>query len=129
MTAEPRWLTRRQVDTFHDQEVVRRGGFSGVRDDDAIESALARPQQKWAYDTPTLAELAAAYGFGLATNPGYRYGNKRVAFMAMYVFLGLNGLDIRRPEPEIVVVMTNVASGEMSEAALAAWIADVAIPR
>ena len=129
MTAEPRWLGRSLVDALHDQEVLRRGGYGGVRDDGAIESALARPQQKWVYGEPSLAELAAAYGFGLAKNHGYLDGNKRVAFMAMYVFVGLNGYDIRQPEPEIVIVMTQVASGEMSETSLADWLSRVLIPR
>ena len=127
--SEPRWLTRLQVDVFHDQEVLRRGGFGGVRDSGAIESALARPQQKWAYGEPSTSELAAAYGFGLAKNDGYLDGKKRVAFMAIYVFLGLNGYTIRRPEPEIVLVMTRVASGEWSEEEFATWIEDASEPR
>ena len=129
MSGEPRWLTRREVDAFHDQEVLRRGGFGGVRDDDAIESALARPQQKWAYEQPSVFQLAAAYAFGLAKNHGYLDGNKRVAFMALYVFVGLNGFTIRRPEPEVVSVMVRVAAGDLSEEQLAEWIETVAEPR
>ena len=70
MTAEPRWLTRKVVDAVHDAEVRRNGGLPGVRDDGAIESALARARQKWAYGEPDLADLAAAYGFGLGVASG-----------------------------------------------------------
>src|SRR4051794_15559763 len=91
----PKWLTRQMLDVVHDAQVREHGGTPGVRDEDMLESALARPQQKWAYaDSPDLATLAAAYAFGLAKNHGYVDGNKRVAFMAAYVFLGLNGKDL-----------------------------------
>lgn len=129
MSREPRWLTRRQVEAIHGQEVLRRGGFDGVRDDDAIESALARPRQKWTYEQAELPALAAAYGFGLAKNHGYVDGNERTAFTALVVFLGLNGYDLVRPEPEVVTVMEGVASSELSEAELAAWIGESVTPR
>jgi death-on-curing protein len=85
---------------------------------------LARPQNKTA-DQPdrSLSELAAAYGFGLACNHGYVDGNKRVAFMAMYVFLGLNGRELEASEPAVVEIMLAVAGGRLLEAALADWIA------
>ena len=129
MTAEPRWLTRSEVDTFHDAEVRRNGGLPGLRDDGAVESALARPQQKWAYGTPDLADLAAAYGFGLAKNHGYLDGNKRIGFLALATFLDLNGQDLVATEPEAVTVMLGVASGELGEAELAVWIRRSVTPR
>lgn len=129
MMAEPRWLTRPVVDAFHDIEVRRNGGLPGVRDDGAIESALARPQQKRAYGEPDLADLAAAYGFGLAKNHGYLDGNKRVAFLALASFLDLNGQDLVATEPEAVTVMLGVASGELGEAELAVWIRRSMQPR
>ena len=129
MTAEPRWLTRSEVDTFHDVEVRRNGGLPGLRDDGAVESALARPQQKWAYGTPDLADLAAAYGFGLAKNHGYLDGNKRIGFLALATFLDLNGQDLVATEPEAVTVMLGVASGELGEAELAVWIRRSVTPR
>ena len=90
-----------------------------------LESALARPRNRWAYaqeGTPDLAELAAAYGFGLAKNHGFRDGNKRVAFMAMYVFLGLDGQRIVAEEPAVVKLMKDVAAGACSESEWADWL-------
>ncbi len=94
-----------------------------MRDENALESALARPRNKWAYDpTVDLATMAAAYGYGLATNHPYTDGNKRIAFLAMYVFLGVNGRALDAPEPEVVDVMRAVADHRCSEAQLAAWV-------
>lgn len=126
---EPTWLDRRVVDAIHQALVQMHGGSFGVRDDGLIESALARPRNRWEYDPGTdLAALAAAYAYGLARNHGFVDGNKRVSFMAAYTFLGLNGVEIDAPEPEVVVVMTHVAAGESSEEELAAWIRQRAIP-
>ena len=119
----PKWLTRRMLDVLHDAQLREHGGSPGVRDEGLLESALARPQQKWAYaEAPDLAVLAAAYAFGLAKNHGYIDGNKRVAFMAAYVFLGLNGNDLDADEPDVVRTMERVADGRLSEAGLAAWL-------
>lgn len=129
MTVEPRGLSRSVIDAAHDAEVHRHGGLAGVRDDGAIESALARAQQKWAYGAPDLADLAAAYGFGLAKNHGYLDGNKRAAFIAIGLFLGLNGQRLVATEPEAVTVVLGVAAGELDEAALAVWIRRSVAPR
>ncbi len=118
----PKWLTRRMLDVLHDAQLREHGGSPGVRDDSLLESALARPQQKWTYATlPDLAVLAAAYAFGLAKNHGYVDGNKRVAFMAAYVFLGLNGKDLDAGEPDVAATMEQVAGGRLAEAGLAEW--------
>ncbi len=77
----------------------------------------------WLHDADAdLALLAAAYGFGLTQNHPYRDGNKRVAFMTMVVFLGLNGFDLDAPDAEIVTVMVSVAAGHTSESHLAGWL-------
>jgi death-on-curing protein len=111
------------LDVLHDAQVREHGGSPVVRDDGLLESALARAEHKWAYAQPVdLATLAAAYAYGLAKNHGYVDGNKRVAFMAAYVFLGLNGQDVDAPEPDVVTTMQRVADGRMSEKALAEWI-------
>ena len=118
----PTRLTRRMLDVLHDAQLREHGGAPGVRDEGALESALGRPQQKWAYaESPDLATLAAAYAFGLAKNHGYIDGNKRVAFMAAYVFLGLNGKDLDADEPEVVATIERLAAGRLPEAALADW--------
>lgn len=129
MTAEPRWLKRNEVDAFHDAEIRRDGGLPGIRDEGAVESALARPRQKWRYETPDLADLAAAYGFGFAKNHGYLDGNKRIALLALSVFLDLNGYDLVAPETETVTVILGVASSELGEAELAVWIRRSMAPR
>lgn len=118
----PKWLTRRMLDVVHDAQLREHGGFPGDQDDGLLESALARPQHKWAYASPPdLATLAAAYTFGLARNHGYLDGNKRVAFMAAYVFLYLNAKDLDAAEPGVVSIMERVADGRLTQAALADW--------
>lgn len=118
----PTWLTRRMLDVLHDAQFREHGGAPGVREEGVLESALARPQQKWAYaESPDLATLAAAYVFGLVKNHGYVDGNKRVAFMAAYVFLGLNGKDLDADEPDVVTTIKRLAAGRLSEVAVADW--------
>lgn len=126
---EPFWLKRSLVDAVHADQIRQHGGSHGVRDSGLIESALARPRQRLGYEPESdLAVLAAAYGYGLARNHGYVDGNKRIAYMAMYVFLGLNDVEIEAPEPEVVAVMLEVASGERSEEELAEWLRRSTVP-
>ncbi len=130
MESEPIWLTRKMVAGFHQRQILQHGGGQGVRDEALIESALARPQNRWRYSPETdLPALAAAYGFGLTKNHGFVDGNKRVGFVALAVFLELNGLRVDAPEEEVVVLMTEVASGERSEDGLAEWIRGRIVPR
>jgi death-on-curing protein len=110
--------------------LLTHGGLPGLRDPGLVESALARPLQRFAYDpTADFAALAAAYGFGLARDHPYRDGNKRVAFVTMAVFLGLNGLAFVATEAEVVTTMVALASGALDEAALADWIRAHTEPR
>jgi death-on-curing protein len=111
------------LDAIHQAQLAEHGGLAGVRDEGLLESALTRPRHKFAYAAKSdLGALAAAYTFGLAKNHGFIDGNKRVAFMAAYVFLGLNGYEIEATEPEVVTAVEDVAAGRMSEASLAAWV-------
>ena len=121
---EPTWLERVDVDTMHHAQIAEHGGSHGVRDEGMLESALARPRNRFAYegDSIDIAALAASYGFGLAKNHAYIDGNKRIAFIAMFAFLRLNGWRIRAPEPEVVTLMIAVADGSVDENALAAWL-------
>ena len=110
------------LDAIHHAQVQEHGGTPGVRDEALPESALARPRHKFAYaKRADVATLAAAYAFGLAKNHGFVDGNKRVAFVAAYVFLGLNGYDLDATEPDVVRTMEGVAAGRVREAALATW--------
>lgn len=120
---EPRWLTRAVVAAIHEAQIREHGGSFGVRDEGLLESALYRPRHKLAYEPgSTLAELAAAYGFGLAKNHAFVDGNKRVAFMAAYAFLGLNGSDLDVAEADAVSTFEQLAAGEITEQALADWL-------
>lgn len=120
---EPLWLRREWVDALHFRQLQRFGGLHGVRDSGAIESALARPRNRWEYTGERdLATLATAYGFGLTRCHGYSDGNKRIGFMAMAVFLDLNGFTLEAPEPEVVRIMLDVASGGIREEEFAAWV-------
>lgn len=120
---DPRWLDRTIIDAMHLDLVREHGGRSGVRDEKALEWALARPRSRAAIEpTCDLAALAAVYGRGLATSRAYADGNKRIAFAVMYAFLGLNGRAIVAPEPAIVRLMCDLASGAVGEAELAAWL-------
>ncbi len=118
------------MDVIHYDQLQKHGGSWGIRDENLLESAIARPLHKWHYGASVdLATLAAAYGFGLATNHAFVDGNKRAAFMAMYAFLGLNGSQLVAPEPEVVITMLAVAAGDMSEERLAAWVRAHLVPR
>ena len=120
---EPRWVERIVVDAVHLDQIREHGGLGRVRDENALESALARPRQKWHYQQTTdLATLAAAYGVGLCRSHPYRDGNKRVAFVVMVVFLELNGLVFDAQEAEVVTVMLQLADGRLSENGLAEWL-------
>jgi len=120
---EPRWLTRVLVDAMHRDLLRMDGGLWGVKDENALESALARPRNRFAYEPDVdVFALAAAYGYGLARNHGYADGNKRIAFMAMYTFLGLNGQELTVDEPVAVLTTLELASGVLDEAELAEWL-------
>jgi death-on-curing protein len=115
-------VTRQMREAIHQAQIREHGGALGVRDEGLLESALARPRHKFTYgEKPDWATLAGAYLFGLAKNHGIVDGNKRVAFMAAYVFLGLNGHDLDADEPDIVVTVEGVAASTVTEAALVKW--------
>lgn len=124
---EPRWISRTVILAIHADQIRQHGGSSGVRDDNLLQSALARAPNRWYYESDTdLAALAATYAFGIAA---FLDGNKRTAFQAMYVFLGLNGFRLLATEPEVVAVMVDVATGAIDEASLAAWLRARSEPR
>jgi death-on-curing protein len=127
---QPRWLTLVAVDLLHRGSIERYGGSHGVRDVALIESALSRPFNRWMYAPACdLSDLAASYAYGLAKNHGYVDGNKRIAFVAMGVFLYLNGLLLEAADDDAIAAMIGVASGERSEDELAEWIRRRIVPR
>ncbi len=121
--AEPVWVDRLVVDAVHAQQLREHGGLHGLREENALESALARPRNKLAYEPGIdLASLAAAYGYGLVTDHPYRDGNKRIAFLTMVIFLGINGWDLNAPEDQVVTRMLAAAGRRCSERTLANWV-------
>jgi len=111
------------VDAIQTDMLLTHGGMPGLRDENLLESTLARPRQRYAYEPAVdLAALAAAYGFGLARNHPYNDGNKRVAFVAMAVFLGLNGYELTARDADVVTAIVALAAGEIDEEALSDWI-------
>jgi death on curing protein len=122
---EPIWLTRLMIDTIQSELLSEHGGARGIRagGDDLIESALARPQQKYAYaDNVELADLAAAYLFDFVKNHRYIDGNKRVGFAAAATFLLLNGVRLTASEEDAYRTVIGIAEGGLAEAQLADWI-------
>ena len=110
------------IDALHFQQPSRFGGLHGIRDERALDSALGPPRDQWVYGERGLIRLGAAYTFGLARNHGYSDGNKRIAFVAMAVFLELNGLELVAAGDNVVRQMVAVAAGELEEDALAGWV-------
>lgn len=118
-------MDRLVVDAIHLEQLREHGGLHGVRDENVLESALARPRNTWAYEHDAdLATLAAAYACGLATSHPFRDGNKRVAFLVMITFLGLNGWDFEALESDVVTTMLAVADHRCLERDLAGCIRD-----
>jgi death-on-curing protein len=120
---EPNWVNRLVVEAVHLDQLREHGGLAGLRDENTLEAALARPRQKWHYEPRSdLATLAAAYGFGLGRGHAFRDGNKRVAFVVMVIFLELNGWRFEAPEAQVVEAMVALADGSLGETELADWI-------
>jgi death on curing protein len=118
-----RWVPRLVVDSAHLDQLREHGGLPGIHDENALEAALARPQQKAHYKPDSdLATLAAGYAFGLAKAHPFNDGIKRTAFLTAVIFLGLNGKDLDATEAEVVQAMTALAAGSLTGAALAKWI-------
>jgi len=121
--SEPVWVLPELVRAVHQTLIAEHGGLPGVRDQALLDSALARPRQKYTYDsTMSVFELAAAYSYGLASNHAFTDGNKRVALAVAAVFLELNGYSLDAPEPEAVIMYQQLASGSLTEEALGLWI-------
>jgi len=121
---EPIWLTVDLVLAIHESQLRKFGGPPRVRDLGALESALGRAQNRWAYEQSDIAALAAAYGFGIARNHPFVDGNKRAALLAVVTFLGLNDIDFVADEAEAVVIFRDLAAGSVDEQGLARWIRD-----
>lgn len=118
-----RWLSLQAVIAIHRRQIAEHGGIDGIRDQGLLESALARPQNIEASgESSGVAELAAAYAYGIAKNHPFIDGNKRVALVALRTFLLLNGVDIAVSQEEKYLTMLSLADGTLTEKELAEWI-------
>ena len=117
-----RWVDRRALELLHDESLAEHGGAAGLRDEGLLESALARPLNLAAYGAPDTHQLAAAYGVGLAKNHPFVDGNKRAAFLAVGVFLSLNGWRLTATVADATLAMLAVAAGQMDDIAFAHWL-------
>ena len=112
---EPHWLSRIVADAIHDDQIREHGGLPRIRDENALESALARPRNKWHYGKERdPAALAAGYGFGFITNHPYTDGNKRVGFLCVVTFLGINGYEFNATDTEVLNEILALAGGRIS---------------
>ena len=122
-SAEPIWVSRLVLDAVHLDQLKEHGGLPSVREENTLEAVLARPRQRWHYEpTSDLATLAAAYGWGLVTSHPYRDGNKRIAFLAMTIFVGLNGYELETTQADVVTTMLAAAAGKLTESQVADWV-------
>jgi len=124
MTLSPVWVRADVVEAIHQRQLSEHGGAEGVRDAGALASALDRPRNQLAYGNPPpdLADLAAAYGFGIARNHPFSDGNKRTALVVMRLFLKLNGVEFVATAEEKYEAIMLLAASEMDEAGLAGWV-------
>ncbi len=116
------WLSADILRAVHDEQLTEHGGISGVRDEGLFLSAVARAENLANYGTPDYVDLAAAYGYGLAKNHPFLDGNKRTAFVAVELFLRLNGYLLTANDAECILTMLALAAGEMTEADFSNWI-------
>lgn len=124
-----RWVDKQALLLLHDESLAEHGGAQGLRDEGLLDSALARPLNAEAYGSPDHADLAAAYGAGLAQNHPFVDGNKRAAFLALGLFLYLNGYRLAVSQADATLTMLGLAAGEIEEAAFAAWVRQNCQPR
>lgn len=120
----PLFLSRRVVEAMHAEQLRRHGGAQGLRDENALESALARAENKAANGEPTIIELAAAYLFGIARNHAFVDGNKRAAIVAAGTFLAVNGYELTADDGALYLFVMSVAAGEIDEAGATAFFRD-----
>jgi death-on-curing protein len=123
-----RWLSRDAVERMHDDQLAEHGGLPGLKDDNALEAALARARHKYAYGEEDLVALAAAYLFGLARNHPFSDGNKRIAFLAAFTFLYINGFLLEAEQAEVIAFVLAVAAGEIDEDGATRFLRDHLVP-
>ena len=124
-----KWVNRQVLLLLHDESLAEHGGAPGLRDEGLFDSALARPVNLALYEQPDVASLAASYGVGLAKNHAFVDGNKRAAFLAVGMFLAVNGFRLRATQADATLTVMDVAASAMDEAGFAQWIREHIQPR
>ncbi|MBI2726387.1 MAG: type II toxin-antitoxin system death-on-curing family toxin [Polaromonas sp.] len=119
-----KWVNRQVLLLLHDESLAEHGGAPGLRDEGLLDSALARPLNLALYGQPDVADLAASYGLGLAKNHAFVDGNKRTAFLAVGMFLAVNGYRLHATQADATLTVMDVAAGTMDESTFAQWIRD-----
>jgi death on curing protein len=128
--SDPVWIDRRALLFLHESSLAAHGGSTGIRDEGLLDSALARPRNKWLYTPESdIASLSASYGFELAKNHAFVDGNKLAAFQATGLFLALNRIELEAKQLDAIRVVLGLASGEISEAEFAVWIREHSVTR
>jgi death on curing protein len=117
-----RWVDRDVLLTLHDESLAEHGGGTGIRDEGLLDSALARPLNTAGYGQPDAAELAASYGYGLAKNHAFVDGNKRAAFLAVGLFLYMNGFRLTASQADATRAVLALAASDIDEAQFAQWV-------
>lgn len=123
------WLDKTIILAVHDRQIAEHGGGQGIRDEGLLESALARPVNLAGYGEPEIADLAAAYAFGIARNHPFIDGNKRTAWVAARLFLLLNAVEMQFDKADATVMMQCLAAGDLSEDEVACWFRDHIVPQ
>ena len=123
------WLSRQIILAIHDEQLREHGGASGVRDEGLLESALARPLNRAGSGEPDRTELAATYAIAIARNNPFIDGNKRTAYVAMVLFLSLNGMAFVVSPADAVITMLRMAAGEVSDKDFADWLSRNSVPK
>ena len=119
-----KWVNRQVLLLLHDESLAEHGGSPGLRDEGLLDSALARPLNLSLYGQPDVADLAASYGVGLAKNHAFVDGNKRAAFLAVGMFLAVNGYRLQATQADATLTVMDVAAGTMDESTFAQWVRD-----
>jgi len=123
MRRAPHWIDKQALLLLHSESLSLFGGARGLRDEGLLDSALSRPVNKFLYESVSdLAQLAAAYAYGVAKNHAFVDGNKRAAFLSLGLFLAINGKRLRAKQLDAIHVILALAAGELSEDELATWI-------
>ncbi|MBO9098003.1 MULTISPECIES: type II toxin-antitoxin system death-on-curing family toxin [unclassified Rhizobium] len=126
--SELKWLSRKAIEIMHHEQLAEHGGLAGLKDENALEAALARPLHKAAYGEDDIFALAAAYLYGLTRNHPFSDGNKRTGFLAAFTFLYINGHLIEAEEVMVIEFVLGVAAGEIDEDGATRFLRDMSVP-